>query len=65
MESYTATVPTLVRRAQHFSWWMTSMLQRFSGATGFDLRRQIAELNMVVSCPSASKLLAENYVGLP
>ncbi len=41
------------------------MLQRFSGATGFDLRRQIAELNMVVSCPSASKLLAENYVGLP
>ncbi len=31
----------------------------------FDLRRQIAELKMVVGSPSAAKLLAENYVGLP
>ena len=41
------------------------MLHRFSDATDFDLRRQLAELDMVVSSPSASKLLAENYVGLP
>jgi len=54
-----------VWRAQHFSWWMTSMLHRFSDASDFDLRRQIAELDMVVSSPSAAKLLADNYVGLP
>jgi p-hydroxybenzoate 3-monooxygenase len=65
LESYTPTVLRRIWRAQHFSWWMTSMLHRFSDATDFDLRRQIAELDMVVNSPSASKLLAENYVGLP
>jgi p-hydroxybenzoate 3-monooxygenase len=65
LESYTATVLRRVWRAQHFSWWMTSMLHRFSDATDFDLRRQIAELEMVVGSPSAAKLLADNYVGLP
>jgi hypothetical protein len=47
---------------------MTSMLHRFSeehGATEFDLRRQIAELELVTSSHSAGKTLAENYVGLP
>jgi p-hydroxybenzoate 3-monooxygenase len=62
---YTETALKRVWRAQHFSWWMTSMLHRFSDATDFDVRRQIAELEMVVSSPSASKLLADNYVGLP
>jgi p-hydroxybenzoate 3-monooxygenase len=41
------------------------MLHRFSDATDFDLRRQIAELEMITSSPSAAKVLAENYVGLP
>src|SRR5919107_2774651 len=41
LESYTATALKRVWRAQHFSWWMTSMLHRFSDATDFDLRRQI------------------------
>jgi p-hydroxybenzoate 3-monooxygenase len=65
LESYSATVLQRVWRAQHFSWWMTSMLHRFSEATDFNVRRQIAELDMVVSSPSAAKLLADNYVGLP
>ena len=65
LESYTATVLRRVWRAQHFSWWMTSMLHRFSDATDFDLRRQVAELDMVVRSPSAAKTLADNYVGLP
>jgi p-hydroxybenzoate 3-monooxygenase len=65
LEAYTSTVLKRVWRAQHFSWWMTSMLHRFSDATDFDLRRQIAELEMVVSSPSASKTLADNYVGMP
>jgi p-hydroxybenzoate 3-monooxygenase len=65
LEAYTNTVLRRVWRAQHFSWWMTSMLHRFSDATDFDLRRQIAELEMVTGTPSASKVLAENYVGLP
>jgi p-hydroxybenzoate 3-monooxygenase len=65
LESYTSTVLKRIWRAQHFSWWMTSMLHRFSDATDFDLRRQIAELEMVVGSQSAAKTLADNYVGLP
>jgi p-hydroxybenzoate 3-monooxygenase len=65
LKGYTSTALKRVWRAQHFSWWMTSMLHRFSDATDFDLRRQIAELEMVVGSPSASKTLADNYVGLP
>jgi p-hydroxybenzoate 3-monooxygenase len=65
LESYTQTVLRRVWRAQHFSWWMTSMLHRFSDATDFDLRRQIAELELVTGSPSASRTLAENYVGMP
>ncbi len=65
LEAYTQTVLKRVWRAQHFSWWMTSMLHRFSEATDFDLRRQIAELETVTSSPAGARLLAENYTGLP
>jgi p-hydroxybenzoate 3-monooxygenase len=65
LESYTATVLKRIWRAQHFSWWMTSMLHTFPDATDFDLRRQLAELEMVTSSPTAAKTLADNYVGLP
>jgi p-hydroxybenzoate 3-monooxygenase len=54
-----------VWRVQHFSWWMTSMLHRFEGDTGFDHRRQLAELDYVTSSRVAGQSLAENYVGLP
>jgi p-hydroxybenzoate 3-monooxygenase len=65
LESYTQTALRRVWRAQWFSFWMTSMLHRFSDATDFDLRRQIAELELVTSSPTAAKNLAENYTGLP
>ena len=65
LEAYTPTALRRVWRAQHFSWWMTSMLHRFSDATDFDLRRQLAELDAVASSRAGSTLLAENYVGLP
>jgi p-hydroxybenzoate 3-monooxygenase len=54
-----------VWRAQHFSWWMTSMLHRFEGGDGFDHRRQLAELDQVTSLRAAAVVLAENYTGLP
>ena len=54
-----------VWKAQRFSWWMTSLLHRFSDASAFDHRRQIAELDYVTSSQAAAMSLAENYVGLP
>ena len=61
LESYTRTALRRVWRAQWFSFWMTSMLHRFSDASDFDLRRQIAELELVTSSPTAAKTLADNY----
>jgi len=52
-------------RAQRFSWWMTTMLHRVPGETPFDYRRQLAELDYLVSSRAAMTSLAENYVGTP
>ena len=65
LESYTQTALRRVWRAQWFSFWMTSMLHRFSDASDFDLRRQVAELELVTSSPTAATTLADNYTGLP
>jgi p-hydroxybenzoate 3-monooxygenase len=52
-------------RAQRFSWWMTSMLHRAASDNPFDHRRQLAELDYLVSSRAAMTSLAENYVGVP
>ena len=65
LDAYTATALRRVWRAQRFSWWMTSMLHLFSDAGDFDLRRQIAELQLVTSSEAAARTLAEHYVGAP
>jgi p-hydroxybenzoate 3-monooxygenase len=52
-------------RAQRFSWWMTSMLHRGDDENPFDLRRQLADLEYLVSSRAAMTSLAENYVGIP
>jgi p-hydroxybenzoate 3-monooxygenase len=65
LDSYSATALQRVWRAQHFSWWMTSMLHRMEGASEYDLRRQLAELDMLTSSEAGSRTIAENYAGLP
>jgi len=52
-------------RAQRFSWWMTSMLHKQEGDNPFDYRRQLAELDYLVSSQAAMTSLAENYTGTP
>ena len=52
-------------RAQRFSWWMTAMLHRAETDSAFDRRRQLAELEYLVSSDAAMMSLAENYVGIP
>ena len=52
-------------RAQRFSWWMTSMLHRADSDNDFDHRRQLAELEYLISSEAAMTSLAENYVGTP
>jgi len=65
LDSYSATCLKRVWRAEHFSWWMTSMLHRFPIDDVFQHRLQRAQLEYVVSSRPAAASLAENYVGLP
>jgi p-hydroxybenzoate 3-monooxygenase len=44
---------------------MTSLLHRFENESAFDHKRQLAELEYVMSSHAAATSLAENYVGLP
>jgi p-hydroxybenzoate 3-monooxygenase len=64
LQQYSATCLRRVWRAEHFSWWMTSMLHRGPDQTGFDARLQLAQLRYTVSSRAAATSLAENYVGL-
>lgn len=64
LETYSAAALPRVWRAQHFSWWMTSMLHKFPGSCEFDERRQLAELEFVTSTQAATAL-AQTYVGQP
>src|SRR5262249_5825866 len=65
LERYSETCLRRVWRAQHFSWWMTSLLHRFDYGDGFDHRRQLAELDQVTTMRAAAATLAANYTGLP
>ncbi len=65
LEQYSQTCLRRVWRAEHFSWWMTSLLHRFPDATPFQRRLQLAELEYVTISRAAATALAENYVGLP
>jgi p-hydroxybenzoate 3-monooxygenase len=65
LEKYSESCLDRVWKVQRFSWWMTSMLHRFDDDNAFDQRRQLAELEYVISSRAASQSLAENYVGLP
>ena len=65
LEAYTSTALRRVWRVQWFSWYMTQLLHRFPDASDFDLKRQLAELELVTSSRAAATTLAENYAGLP
>ena len=65
LDTYSATCLRRVWRAEHFSWWMTSMLHRFpDDQTGFQHRLQLSQLRYVTTSKAAATTLAENYVGL-
>ncbi|MDQ6923253.1 MAG: 4-hydroxybenzoate 3-monooxygenase [Pseudomonadota bacterium] len=65
LDAYSTTCLKRVWRAEHFSWWMTSMLHRFPSDDVFQQRLQRSQLEYVVGSRAAAASLAENYVGLP
>jgi p-hydroxybenzoate 3-monooxygenase len=63
LDAYSATCLRRVWRAEHFSYWMTSMLHKTSDDP-FEERLQLSQLRYVTSSDAAATSLAENYVGL-
>jgi p-hydroxybenzoate 3-monooxygenase len=64
LDGYSAACLRHVWRAEHFSWWMTSMLHKLDGDDPFDLKLQLSQLRYVTTSEAAARSLAENYVGL-
>jgi p-hydroxybenzoate 3-monooxygenase len=65
LEGYSAACLRRVWRAQHFSWWMTTLLHTFDSDDAYGRRLQLSHLDYVTTSEAAATTLAENYVGLP
>ncbi|WP_296666138.1 4-hydroxybenzoate 3-monooxygenase [Demequina sp.] len=52
-------------KAQHFSWWMTTMLHVAPEDSEFDRLREVGELRSVVESEAGQTYLAEGYTGWP
>jgi p-hydroxybenzoate 3-monooxygenase len=68
LDDYTDRALARVWKAQHFSYWMTTMLHRAPGQQehrDFDELRQLGELTSLVSSEAGATYLAEGYTGWP
>ncbi|GAA3625964.1 4-hydroxybenzoate 3-monooxygenase [Nonomuraea rosea] len=65
LDGYSEACLKRVWRAQHFSWWMTTLLHTFEDDDPYARRLQLSYLDYVTSSEAAATTLAENYVGLP
>jgi p-hydroxybenzoate 3-monooxygenase len=64
LDEYSDRCTTRVWRAQHFSWWMTTMLHQDPGADEYGRELQRSQLRYTCASDAAMTSLAENYVGL-
>ncbi|MCE7482161.1 MULTISPECIES: 4-hydroxybenzoate 3-monooxygenase [Microbacterium] len=65
IDGYAEQASRRIWKAQHFSWWMTSMLHTAPDASEFDHLRQAGELRSVVESEAGRSFLAEAYTGWP
>jgi p-hydroxybenzoate 3-monooxygenase len=65
LDAYSERCLSRVWRAQHFSWWMTTMLHNDPAQDAYGRQLQRSQLRYLTSSQAAAQSLAENYVGLP
>lgn len=63
--NYSQTCLRRVWKVERFSWYMSTMLHQFPENSDFERRMQRAEFDYIADSETASRSLAENYVGLP
>jgi p-hydroxybenzoate 3-monooxygenase len=64
LDGYSGRALRRVWRAEHFSWWMTTMLHKLPGGDPFDVQLQRSQLRYTVGSRAAATALAENYTGI-
>jgi p-hydroxybenzoate 3-monooxygenase len=64
LDEYSRACLRRVWRAQHFSWWMTTLMHTFESYDAYDRRLQESYRDYVCTSEAAATSLAENYVGL-
>lgn len=64
LQKYSEICLRRIWKAERFSWWMTSILHKFSDDP-FNQRIQEAELDYYTHSVAGQTTIAENYVGLP
>ncbi|MEL4359175.1 MULTISPECIES: 4-hydroxybenzoate 3-monooxygenase [unclassified Luteococcus] len=65
LDTYSERALKRVWKSQNFSYWMTQMLHTQADAEPFDNKRQLGELESVISSPKTMSYLAECYTGWP
>ena len=65
IDTYSETVLKRVWKVERFSWQLSTMMHQFPENTGFEKRMQRASFDDIQSSETASRAIAENYVGLP
>jgi len=65
LDRYSDTALRRIWSAVRVSWYLTTLLHRFPGASDFDQRAQEFELEYLRSSRHAQIALAEQYAGLP
>jgi len=64
LDAYSASALARVWKAERFSWYLSTMMHQFPEHSAFERRMQRAEFDYVRSSEAASRVIAENYVGL-
>ena len=65
LERYSDICLKRVWKVERFSWFMSTMLHQFPEFSPFEKRMQRAEFDHIQGSETASRSIAENYVGLP
>ena len=65
LDGYSAMALRRVWSSVRTSWYLTTLLHRFPGATDFDQRAQEVELDYLKASRHAQAALAEQYAGMP
>lgn len=65
LDAYSETVLRRVWKVERFSWHLSMLMHQFPDHSAFAKRMQRAEFDYIAGSETASRAIAENYVGLP